>query len=158
MQTVLSYKSHARLLYLLPTWQYSGSKPLKSLTIRTLNANDIWASLYRSGGSIFMLTSALMASRLRRIAMLHQAHSSKCSWGWRGLKLSGIRLRDLVNGVASGDLLDCLQATDCLYGHTASDCSCYYQPQGATPCHVSIMGYSLSFSRLDVRLNWAVIS
>ena len=70
--------------------------------------------------------------------------------------MSGIRLRDLVNGVASGDLLDCLQATDCLYGHTASDCSCYYQLQGAAPRHVGIMGYSLSFSRLDVKLDRAV--
>ena len=65
---------------------------------------------------------------------------------------------DLMNDVGSGDLLDCLPATHTLYEQTASRCSCCYRPQGSTLHHVSIMGYSLSFSCLDVRFDRPVIA
>ena len=73
------------------------------------------------------------------VGMQRRQLSDKCGW-------------DLLNVVVSGDLLGRLPVTDRLYGHPASGCSCCYRPQGSTPHHVSIMGYLLSFSRLDASL------
>ena len=60
----------------------------------------------------------------------------------------GKGVRDPVNRVASGDLLVCLRATDCLYEYTTSVCSCYYQTQESASHDVTTMGYSSSFFRL----------